>query len=410
MRVRNRSAIGAAVVVMLAVHTAAGSAQRGLDYVQWRGPLRDGGAAGFVEPTSWPRSLTRHWRVSLGEGYATPLIVGNRVYTFTRQNGREVVTAFDAKTGTEAWHADYAADYTPSRPAAAHGAGPKATPVFHEGKLFTLGVSGILSAFDTVTHKLLWQTPAPREAPFFSAASSPLVENGLVIAHPGNYEPLTAFDAKTGAVRWTVGAAGLFASPIAATLEDVRQIITTTQDSVIGVSLAGELLWRHPWEGGGGSTTPVVHNGMVIVSALDKGIAAIRPTRQDKSWRVEAVWHTREVSMYVSNPVVIADTVFGLSHRNRGQYFAVNAANGDVLWLGPPRQAENAALVKAGPLLFLLQPDAALIVVRASRSEYTPIARYTIADGATWAQPAISGNRFFIKDASSLAMWSIDRD
>ena len=112
--------------------------------------------------------------------------------------------------------------------------------------------------------------------------------------------------------------------------------------------------------------------------------------------------------MYVSNPVVIADTVFGLSHRNRGQYFAVNAANGDVLWLGPPRQTENAALVKAGQLLFLLQPDAALIVARANRGEYTPIARYTIADGATWAQPAISGNRFFIKDANSLAMWSIE--
>ena len=81
---------------------------------------------------------------------------------------------------------------------------------------------------------------------------------------------------------------------------------------------------------------------------------------------------------------------------------------GDVLWLGRPREAKNTAVVKSGDLLFLLNDDAELIVARANRSEFDPIVRYTVADNGTWAQPAISGNRVFVKDVTSLSVWTFD--
>src|SRR4029450_1513239 len=84
-----------------------------------------------------------------------------------------------------------------SPPAAAHGAGPKATPLFQDGTLFTLGISGIVSAFDAATGKILWHTNAPSEPPSFGAASSPVGYPGTVITHPGNYGPLTASHAET---------------------------------------------------------------------------------------------------------------------------------------------------------------------------------------------------------------------
>ena len=95
--------------------------------------------------------------------------------------------------------------YTPGEPAAAHGAGPKVTqtPLFHNGRLFTLGISGIVAAFDAVAGRLLWKTPPPAEPPYFSASSSPVADAGVVLVHPGNYEPLTAYDATTGRVKWT---------------------------------------------------------------------------------------------------------------------------------------------------------------------------------------------------------------
>jgi len=406
--------IGARVpLVVAALSALAGSTTRqqstsSLDYPQWRGQHRDGSASAFVEPKTWPEKLTREWKVDVGEGYATPLVVGDTLYVFARRDGNEAMTALDAATGRTRWHTTYAAPYTPAPPAAKHGAGPKATPLFLDGRLYALGINGTFSAFDAGSGKLLWQKAAPAEHPYFSAASSPAGESGLVFAHPGNYGPLTAFDAASGAVTWTGKGDGFFASPIVVDLAGTRQVVTVLTDSVIGVSPAdGALLWRHPWPAGGGSTTPIQYGDTIIVSGLDMGMIAIRPVKRENGWEVEPVWQTKEVSLYVSDAVVIGDTVFGMSHRASGQFFAVDATSGKVLWLGPPRAAQNTAIVKAGTLLFMLKDDAELIVARASRTAFEPLKRYTVADSATWAQPVVSGNRIFVKDASSLALWTI---
>jgi outer membrane protein assembly factor BamB len=397
-----------AAAMMCAWGLVSGAQVAPRDYPQWRGQQRDGAASGFVPPKSWPKALTRRWKVDVGEGYATPLVIGETVYVFSRRDGDEILTALNATSGKEQWRSSYPAPYSPGQPAAAHGAGPKATPLYHEKKLFTLGISGIVSAFDAATGKRLWQTAPPEEPPFFGAASSPVGEQGLVIVNPGNYEPLTAFDSVTGRIKWKAGSEGFFSSPIVVTLGGVRQVISATKDSVIGVALDGRVLWRFPWDGGGGSTTPVMNGDTVIVSALDKVVTAIRPTVRDGTWIAEPVWTTADVAMYVSNPVVVADTLFGLSHRAHGQFFAIDAKTGAVLWLGEPRQADNTAVVKAGDLLFLVNDDGEMIVAKASRRGFEPIVRYAVADSATWAQPAISGSRIFIKDVTSVTLWTLE--
>ena len=381
-----------------------------LDYRQWRGQRRDGSASAFVEPPKWPETLTRRWRVDVGEGYATPLVVGGTVYAFTRHQEREGITAVDAATGAVRWRSDYPAPFSAGSPAASHGAGPKATPLFHEGKLFTLGISGVVAAFDPAGGKLLWRTAEPAEPPFFGAASSPVGDAGMVIVHPGNYGALTAFDARSGTVKWVAGGDGFFMSPAIVTLGGTRQVVSVTQKSVIGVAVAdGRTLWDYPWKGGGaGGTMPIVYGETILVSATGLGVTAVRPTRRGDLWSVEAAWETRDVSMYISNPVVIGDVLFGLSERASGQLFALDARDGKVLWLGPPREASNTAVAKAGELLFLLNDDAELIVARASRSGVLPVKRYKVGDSATWAQPAISGNRFFVRDGSSLTLWTLD--
>jgi len=380
------------------------------DFPQWRGRERDGAASAFVEPKTWPDTLTRRWKVDVGEGYATPIVVADVVYVFIRRDQSEGLTALDARTGAVQWTSRYPAPYAPSTAATAHGSGPKATPLFYEGKIFTLGISGVAAAFDPASGKILWKTDAPSEPPFYGAASSPLGADSVVIVHPGNYGPLTAFDANTGAIKWTAGDRGFFASPLLVTLAGMRQVVTVTAKFVIGVSTTdGAILWQHAWPGESGGTMPVLSgDDTIVVSGLDVGTRAIRVTRPDGQWHTEELWQTKEVSMYLSNPVVIADTVYGLSHRSSGQFFALDARSGKTLWLGPPREAANTAVVKANNLLFLLNDDAELIVARSSRTGFVPVKRYTVADSATWAQPTISGNRLFIKDATSLALWTIE--
>jgi outer membrane protein assembly factor BamB len=404
---RRSLSLAAAAVIGSVVTTVAQGSPR--DYPQWRGRNRDGEAGAFLQPRLWPENLTRRWKVDVGEGYASPIVVGNIVYCFSRRAENEALAALDADSGRELWQTRYPAPYQPGSPAAAHGAGPKATPLFHRGKVYTLGISGIVSAFDASTGKLMWQKPAPPEHPFYGTAVSPIGDNGVVIVHPGNYGPLTAFDANTGDVKWTAGEGGVFASPIIVDLGGTRQVVTMTQGNVVGVSVAdGALLWQYPWVSRAtpSAITPTAYGATIIVSGQAMGVAALRPSKRDGKWVADVVWETKDVSLFLSNPVIVGDTLFGLSERASGQFFALDARTGKVLWLGSPREATNTAVVKAGNLLFLLNDDAEMIVARSSQTGFEPLKRYTIADSATWAQPTISGNRVFVKDVSSLALWT----
>jgi outer membrane protein assembly factor BamB len=380
------------------------------DYPQWRGHDRDGGASAFSKPESWPEHLKLKWSVEVGAGYATPIVVGNIVYAFTRREGREGITALAAETGESVWRTDYPVPYEAYEDAVDHGDGPKATPLFHNGKLYTLGISGTISAFDAFSGRLVWQEPAPPVQPYLGTASSPIGDRDLVIAQADGDKALTAFEATTGRVIWTVKNQFTFASPIIVDLLGTRQVIALAQHSILGISLDdGAVLWEHPWKSPFvQAITPVLYRQTIIVSGHERGVMALKPISRDDKWVVEVVWKTHDASMFLSNPVVIGDTLFGLSHRNSGQFFALDASTGQVLWLDRPRRATNSALVKADDLLFFLNDDAELIVARSSRAGFEPLKRYTVADSATWAQPAISGKRIFIKDVSSLRSWSLD--
>ena len=410
----------AAIRLLVAFTLAAGfsialAAQiRSGDWPQWRGANRDG-AATFVEPKSWPPQLTLKWKREVGLGYAAPIAVGNRVFMFTREEPNEVMRALDAATGTVVWESRYAAPFKPN-PAATrtHGTGPKSTPAFANGKLYTLGMSGIVTAFDAASGKPLWQKPAPPVEPMYHTAMSPLVDRGLVILHVGGHNngALTAFDANSGEVKWSWNGDGpAYGSPVVAEFDGERQVITLTQENLVGVSAAtGQLLWRRPYavRATRNAVTPIVQRGVVIVSGLEKSVIAFTPTKQSAEWVLKDVWENAEITMDMSTGVVIGDTLYGFSPRNSGQFFALDVRNGKTLWLGPGRQAANAAVVGGGNVWFALEDDAELVVVRANAGRLEEIRRYAVAETATWAQPVLSGNRLLVKDISSVALWTFD--
>ena len=118
------------------------------------------------------------------------------------------------------WETKYNASYSPN-PAATrtHGTGPKSTPTFADGRLFTLGMSGIVTAFDAASGKQLWQKPRPAIEPLYHTAMSPLVDGSNVIVHVGGHNSgaLTAFDVRTGDVKWSWNGDGpAYGSPIVA--------------------------------------------------------------------------------------------------------------------------------------------------------------------------------------------------
>jgi outer membrane protein assembly factor BamB len=406
---RGRFASAAAVAVVAA--TISVHAQ---DWPQWRGPNRDGAVAQFSEPAAWPAALTKRWQVEVGTGYSTPLVVGDRVYVFARQGEDEVLLALEATTGKQVWRASYPAVFTLNSAARAHGPGPKSTPTYADGRLFTLGMTGVVLAFDAAEGRVLWQAPAPVDQPLYHTAMSPVVDGNLVIVHVGGHDKgaLTAFDVVTGKAAWAwTGDGPAYASPIVATLGGTRQVITFTQQNFIGVDRdTGALLWRRPYTTPATTTsqTPLIHEDMVIESGRDNGFTAFRPTRSGTTWTTPEVWRTKEVSVHMSDVVAVDGVIYGLSHLNRGQYFALDLDTGKVLWKGEPRRAEHAAIARAGRTVFSLEDDGELVVMRASTTGFDLVKSYEVATSATWAQPAISGRRVFVKDVNTLALWTVE--
>ncbi len=387
---------------------------RRTDWPQWRGPNRDGAATSFTAPKTWPDRLVRKWKVDVGLGYATPLVVGNRVYVFSRQGDREVMSALDATSGKVLWSTGYPAEVVMVSGGKAHGPGPKSTPVFSDGRLYAMGMTGVVTAYDAGTGKQLWQTPKSDVLPKYeSPAFSPIVDRGLVVFHVGGHDKgaLTAFDAKTGEVRWSWAGDGPgYGSPVMATFGGTRQIVTITQGKLVGVEVAtGALLWEREFRSPrtNNAVTPVVSGRSVMVSHADSPAIAWNVERRDAGWIVERRWENTDAPFNLSNAVAAGGVLFGLSYKNSGQYFAVDVSTGRTLWTSPGRQATNAAIAAAGDVFLSLENDGELVVARASRTGFEPLRRYKVANDETWTQAAYSGDRIFVKDVSSLTLWTL---
>jgi outer membrane protein assembly factor BamB len=395
-----------------------GAAASGEEWPQWRGPNRDGTLSSADAPASWPEHLQIGWKVTVGEGHASPILAGGRIFVFTRQQGKEIASSIDAASGKVLWQESYPAPYTMNPAAERHGEGPKSTPLFQDGKLFTLGISGILTCWDGATGTVRWRNEFSKQyrqtSPLFGTAMSPVVDGGLLIAHVGGNDDgaLTAFDAGSGEVKWQwKGDGPAYASPIVAEFSGTRQVITETQNNIVSVSASnGQLLWKIPFttEYLQNIPSPLLYHDMVILSGLEKGLFAVRPAAKGGKWSVETVWRNADIAMYMSSPVLEGDLIFGFSHYKKGQFFCVDARTGATKWTGPPRQGDNAAAMISGGHLILLRDDAQLIIAKANGAGFQALRNYTVADSPTWAHPLVLRDGVVIKDATKLAYWSVN--
>ena len=388
------------------------------DWTQWRGPNRDGSVPTFREPKAWPERLQRVWRRDVGIGYSNAIVVGNRVYVHTRLGGNEVVAAFDLDTGNPVWKKDYPAPYKMNSAAASHGEGPKSTPAAADGRLFTLGISGVLAAWDLTTGKQIWAKDFTNQFsetwPDFGVAMSPLVDHGSLIAYVGGNKEgmLAAFDAGNGQVKWSwKGDGPAYASPIAVDLGGTHQIVTQSRDAIVGVDAGnGTLLWRVPFttEYTQNIITPVLYKDTLIFSGINKGVFALRPKKSGAMWTTEKVWENADFPMYMSSPVIAGDYLYGMTHKKRGAYFCLDARTGAAQWTTAGRDADNAALLTAGQSLLILNAGGELLVAKQNPKAFEVVKKYTVSDSATWAAPSIAGDRILIKDTNSLALWRIE--
>jgi len=386
------------------------------DWPQWRGPNRDGIAKTSIK--SWPKSLKQRWRVTVGEGHSSPIVSGQHVFQFSRENDRETVRCLELKTGKEVWKKQYNAPYKMHPAARRHGKGPKSTPLVADGKLYTLGISGMLTCFDAKDGRVIWRKTFAgkfkNNSPLYGTATSPMLYKAMVIAHVGGHDggALTAFDAATGAKKWAWDEDGPgYTSPVILTTGGTDHLITQTQNTVLSVDpKTGRELWRLPFKTDyeQNAVTPVVFQDMVIISGYKLGVQCYKPIKSGQRWRPKEVWSSQAVSMYMSTPVLHGELLFGMSHRRSGQLFCASAKTGKIYWTNKGRTAKNAALLVAGNSILVQKTDGEMLVIAASFERMDVKARYRLSHLPTWAHPALVGKSLLVKDKSTLFCYSLE--
>jgi len=384
------------------------------DWPQWRGPNRDGKISGFKAPATWPKELTQKWKVTVGLGDATPALVGEKLYVFTRQGDDEVTLCLKADDGKEVWRDKYAAQAVTG--AAARHPGPRSSPAVADGKVVTFGVGSVMSCLDAASGKLVWRKdPFPKVVPRFFTSMSPIIVDGMVIEHFGGSGngALIAYELAGGNEKWRwAGEGPEYASAVLLTVKATKQIVTLTEKNIVGISAAdGKLLWQLPFvpvSRAYNSATPIVDGETVIYTGAGRGTKAVKIEKQGDGFTTKELWSNADLATQFNTPVLKDGLLFGLSNRNN--FFCINAQTGRTAWTDSTSRGRGGfgAIVDAGSCLLALPSDSELLVFKPSDKQYEELARYKVAETPTYAYPVVAGNRIFIKDEESVAMWIVE--
>jgi outer membrane protein assembly factor BamB len=385
------------------------------DWPQWLGPTRDGVSTETVKP--WKGKLKVLWRKPVGPGHSSPVVAGGKVYLHAQVEGKdeEAVTAYDAKTGKQAWSTGYprAKFWSP------FGTGPQGTPAVVDGKLYSYGATGVLACFDTKKGALEWKVDTRKEfkakALFFGAACSPLVEGDKVLVNVGGTgASVVAFKRDSGEVAWkALDDPASYSSGIAFGQGKGRQVVFLTQKGVRSLAPAdGKVLWEFPLVDrlNESSTTPVKVGDVLLASSVTFGTVGLELETKGGKPAAKQLWKNAKLTCYFSTPIPVgkehvymvtgAATLFNPT----STLHCVEVKTGKVLWSKEKVGKYHAAMVRtADDKLLLLSDLGDLILLDPSPKGYKELARSKVVDKEQiWAHPALSDGRVYLRDEKDL--------
>lgn len=386
------------------------------DWPQWRGPARDGSVSAKNTPTKWPDSLQRAWRVEIGEGYSSPVVSAGRVYVHGRRDPEEIVEAINLADGKVAWEQKYQAVFKKNQYAGQMAKGPHATPLVVGNRLFTLGVTGIVNAWDTTSGRLLWTRDFSKSVDtsqlFCGTAASPLVVDGRLVVEVGSDihgGQILGLNPATGATEWEWKGLGPgYASPVVIdNIAGPTHLVTMTEGSIVGLDgKNGKELWSVPFpdEYHENISTPLWTGTYLVVSGTRQGTHAYAIAQANGKWQATEVWKNPDVAMYMSSPVFGDGLIYGHSSKKKGQFVAFDAKTGALKWATEGREGEHASLLLTPQNVVFLTNGADLIVAKRNTPSFTVEKRYEVAEASTFAMPVLLGSRILVRDATGLML------
>jgi outer membrane protein assembly factor BamB len=396
--------------ILLLTFVQSASAQ---EWSQWRGPARDGSVPAKSSPSAWPNAFRESWRVEVGEGYSSPVISGDRVFVHARRDPEEIVFAINLKDGKVIWQKNYPATYKKNQYAVEMAKGPHATPLVLANRLFTLGASGVVVAWDTATGRELWRRDFSNVVDtsklFCGTAASPIAVDGRVVVQVGSDihgGKIMSLDPATGTTVWEwTGPGPGYASPVVIEVSGSKQLVALTQESIVGIDTkTAKELWSiaFPDEWHENITTPIWTGSQLIVSGTRQGTHAYKVQQTADKWTATESWKNADVAMYMSSPVFGDGLLYAHSSKRKGQFVALDATTGVVKWATEGRAGEHASILLTPTHVVFLTNAAELIVLKRATEKFEPDKRYEVAKSPTWATPVLLGSDILVRDNNAL--------
>ncbi len=401
---------GLAYVVLIDAALASATAARA-QWPGWGGKNRDFVADAKDLASSWPDSgPPRLWTRPLGPGYSSIIVADDRLFTAYRSGDDELVVALDPKSGTTLWETRYAAP-VPEGMDAQFGRGPNATPLWHGGRLYTLGVAGKLHCLDAKTGKEIWAHDLIKEfgakVPEFGFSSSPVAfKDSLILPVGGPGCAVMAFRLTDGSVQWKKhDFANLYSSPILIQVDGEDEIALITGTHVVGLDPAtGDMDWQLPFETQYKTNilTPVWGNDRIlfISSVPEVGSRGLRLTRKDGKIAAEQAWETRKMQIGQGNAVRAGDHIYGSSGDDVFFMTSIEASTGKVAWR--ERGLGKANVVYGNGKLIMLDENGTLAIAKASPEKFEIQSKASVLKKPAWTPPTLVGRHLYIRDTETI--------
>lgn len=299
--------------------------------------------------------------------------------------------------------------------------GARATPTVNDGLVYHLGELGQLSAFNAADGKQAWSLDVTREfgapVPDYGYTESVLVEGNRLFCYPGGTNGyLVALDKRTGAVVWAnkdIGDIAGFSSIILAEDQGMRQLITLTEQAIIGVDAdTGRKLWRHPFTNKRENNipTPIYDKGSVwATTGYGTGSIRLDLTVDAKAKSVTATprWFTSDLDNVHGGVVRVDGYLYGSSH-NKPAWWCLDATTGAPQWRDDGMGM--GSVVYADGRLYCLAERGSMALVVCKPDAYRAVGRFHApkgGDGLHWAHPVVCNGRLYLRHADRLDAYDI---
>jgi outer membrane protein assembly factor BamB len=418
-RKRNSIVVGMALAAGLSLASLATA--RGENWPQFRGPTGQGHSAESGLALSWggPGNENVRWQVPLvGQGHASPIVWDGRVIVCTARWPEGVadkaavipeqhVTCYDADDGRLLWDTLV----PPGGWLRGDGAGPGGgyaapTPATDGRLIYAVFGSAVMAALD-FSGEIVWRAPIEPYTFDVTLSTSPVVFRDTVILLSATANAadarVIAFDAPTGAVRWTAGqpTAGFsHATPLLVREGGREQLLLVgsgrrvADDALVSIDPAsGRRLW---WcRGAGEAASAACGAGVVYFDSGRGGMGvAVDPTGTGDVTATHVRWTIDQVPEAIGSPIIVGPYVYRLhapavlkcwEARSGALVYAERLDGLFTTWASPVADAEgNLYLASAGKSF----------VVRAGK-EFEVLAENDLGDG-NHASPAVSGGRMYL--------------